>query len=93
MAHKEKKNPPAILASGVGSTSTTEPYPSPPEADKMDTPDEFEHVPTPEQIAQRATEIRAAWSERELRERAGLVPDPHWLPPGAQATLRVGAET
>lgn len=86
----ETKNPPAIVASGWGSTSTPEPYPTPTEADKMEPPDDYNRPPTPEEIAERAAEIRQQWSERELRERAGLVPDPYWFPPGAEQTLRVG---
>jgi hypothetical protein len=31
--------------------------------------------PTPEEIAQRAASIRADWSPRQLRTRAGLSPD------------------
>ncbi|HWB13159.1 MAG TPA: hypothetical protein VG826_28295 [Pirellulales bacterium] len=33
------------------------------------------HWPTPEEIAQRAASIRAEWSPRQLRTRAGLSPD------------------
>ena len=57
----------------------------------MEPPDDYNRPPTPEEIAERAAEIRQQWSERELRERAGLVPDPYWFPPGAEQTLRVGS--
>lgn len=38
--------------------------------------------PTPEQIAERAAEIRARWSDDEHYRRAGLEP-PTWTPPRA----------
>jgi hypothetical protein len=40
----------------------------------------FKRLPTPAEIAKRAAEIRARWTERELRKRSGNYPKPWHIP-------------
>jgi hypothetical protein len=41
---------------------------------------QFKRLPTPAEIAKRAAEIRARWTEREWRKRSGNYPKPWHIP-------------
>jgi|GEM_PF-4544749 len=44
--------------------------------------------PTWQEIQERSAVIRQSWDEREHRRRAGVDPEPGWMPPGTERVLR-----